>query len=230
MLENPTTDRDTTQTRLNDCWNKIGDKNQSGKRCEKLAEMIRCRNCPVFITAGRSLLDRPLDEEYQRQLTEHYGSPIQAVKTHYRKSFVFRAGNEWLGLRPSLIHEIVNMGPIHSIPHKSSRVFRGIVNIRGRLEICVSIGGVLRIEPAHTKYGLSPERLVVVVKAGQSVVFPVSEVMGPVQYEKDDVKPLPITISGSKAAYTKGILSINGKDIGLLDDVLLFRVLTRNLE
>jgi len=222
MLENTTTE-------LNDCWNKIGDKALSGKRCEKLEEMVRCRNCPVFITAGRSLLDRPLDEEYQRQLTEHYGLPIQAAKTHSRKSFVFRAGNEWLGLRSSLVHEVVNMGPIHSIPHKSSRVFRGIVNIRGRLEICVSIGGVLRIEPVHPKYGRSPERLVVVVKAGQSVVFPVSEVMGPVQYEKNDVKPLPITISGSKAAYTKGILSINGKDIGLLDDVMLFRVLTRDL-
>lgn len=212
------------------CWSQIGDKAFSNKRCERLAEVIRCRNCPVFIAAGRRTLNQPFDEEYQRQLTEHYSSPISPPKTQSRKAFVFRAGNEWLGLRSSLIHEVVNMGPIHSIPHKSSRIFRGIVNIRGRLELCVSIGGVLRIEPAHTKYGLSPERLVVVVKAGQSVVFPVSEVMGPVHYDKKDIKPLPITISGSKAVYTKGILSISNKDIGMLDDVLLFRILTRNLD
>ena len=123
------------------------------------------------------------------------------------------------------------MGPIHSIPHKSSRIFRGIVNIRGRLELCVSIGGVLRIEPGAVRQGTpAPERLIVAAKGGQSVVFPVSEVMGPVPYNSSALKPLPITVSGSKAVYTKGILRINNQEVGILDDTMLFRILARNLE
>ncbi len=227
MQKHPNTNIPTSK-KPDDCWNRIGEKTSHDNQCERLAEVIRCRNCPVFIEAGRSLLNRPLNLEFQQKLTEHYSKPLPPPKTHARKAFVFRAGKEWLGLRSSLISEVVNMGPIHSIPHKSSRLFRGIVNIRGRLELCVSIGGVLRIEPSRAKYSLSPERLVVVIKAGQSVVFPVSEVMGSIEYDKKDIKPLPITISGSKAVYTKGVISILNKEIGLLDDVLLFRILTRN--
>jgi len=216
---------------IDDCWNRIGDRSGRNVKCERLEKIAMCRNCPVFISAGRRLLDRPLSEEYRRKLNERYGSPPPSPQIQSRKSFIFRAGNEWLGLDFSLIHEVVNMGPIHSIPHKSSSILRGIVNIRGRLELCVSIGGVLRLEPAPKKYGyISPERLVVAVKGGQSLVFPVSEVLGPIQYDKEDMKPLPITISGSKAVYTKGILTMGSKDIGLLDDALLFRILTRNLE
>lgn len=216
---------------IDDCWNRIGDRARQDVRCEQLRKVGLCRNCPIFIDAGRRLLDRPLSDEYRQQLNERYGSPPPSPKIHSGKSFIFRAGNEWLGINSSLIQEVVDMAPIHSIPHKSSRIFRGIVNIRGRLELCVSIGGVLRLEPGSKKYGYtSPERLIVVVKADQSVVFPVSEVLGQVQYDEEDIKPVPVTISGSKAVYTKGILTMDSKDIGLLDDDLLFRILTRNLE
>jgi chemotaxis-related protein WspD len=215
---------------IDDCWNRIGERADKKIRCQRLTEFSLCRNCPHFIAAARLLLDRPLPDEYQAQLTEEYEQPLVRPAKHGKTAFVFRAGYEWLGLRASLINEVVNMGPIHSIPHKSSRIFRGIVNVRGRLEICVSVGGVLRLEPAsQPPRAASPERLVVVVKGGRSVVFPVSEVLGPVQYEQDDILPLPITISGSKAVYTKGILHYDDKEIGLLDDVLLFRILIRNL-
>jgi chemotaxis-related protein WspD len=222
--------RAETDNSPDDCWSRIGEKAPHDRRCERLVEIIRCRNCPVFINAGRRLLNRPLNEEYQRQLTEHYGAPTTTAKTKSMKSFVFRVGSEWLGIHSDLIREVVNMGAIHSIPHKSSRIFKGIVNIRGRLELCVSIGGILRIEPDRGDYGRSPERLIVISRAGQSMVFPVSEVLGPLRYEKDDIKPLPPSVSGARAVYTKHILISPKREISLLDDVLLFRILTRNLE
>jgi len=216
------------------CWNRIGVWSQQKPAvCDKLEHIGHCRNCPLYAKAGRTLLNRPLSEDYKNELSETYSTPLASERSDTRKAFVFRAGGEWLALRSSLIQEVVDMGPIHSIPHKSSRIFRGIVNVRGKLELCVSIGGVLRIEPG--KKGpvpvANPERLIVTAKAGQSVVFPVSEVLGPVQYKIDELKPLPITVSGSKAVYTKGIITIDDKfDVGLLDDKLLFRILTRNLQ
>ncbi len=128
------------------------------------------------------------------------------------------------------------MGPIHSIPNISSKALRGLVNIHGRLQICVSIGRVLGLEKlAKTEDQLdpdyiSPERLVVVLQENLLVAFPVSEVKGIVRYTPEMIKDLPVTVSGSKAVYTMGILNLEGKDIGLLKDKPLFKTLTKDLE
>ncbi len=215
---------------VTNCWSQIGALSNT-RNCKKLAEYGHCRNCPTYSEAGKRIMNQPLTEEYRKELTKAYEHDEPAPETrHFHTIFVFRAGEEWLGLRSNLIKEVVDMGPIHSIPHKSSRVFRGLVNVRGRLELCVSIGGVLRIEPALKKNTFSsPERLIVAEKSGQSVVFPVSQVQGPHQYDPKDIKPLPVTVSGSKAVYTKCILGLPDKDVGILDDTLLFRILARNL-
>ena len=125
---------------------------------------------------------------------------------------------------------------IHSLPHIKSKALRGLVNIHGRLQVCVSIGRVLGIEKRvrtaeelDSEY-ISPERLVVVHQGKHLVAFPVSEVRGIVRYTPEMVKELPVTVSGSKAVYTMGILHWDGKDIGLLKDKPLFETLTKDLE
>jgi len=216
---------------IDDCWNRIGVFSKGQKSCELLAKFAHCQNCDQYANSGRLLLSRPLPDDYRLELSERFRQPAQLEAETSKKAFIFRAGDEWLGVKSALIKEVLDMGPIHSIPHKSSRIFRGIVNIRGRLELCVSIGGVLRIEPGTRRQsGIpAPERLIVAAKGGQSIVFPASEVMGPVPYNTNALKPLPITVSGSKAVYTKGILNINGQEVGMLDDAMLFRILARNL-
>jgi chemotaxis-related protein WspD len=62
------------------------------------------------------------------------------------------------------------------------------------------------------------------------ITFPVSEVLGIVRYTPEMIKDLPVTVSGSKAAYTTGILCIKEKDVGLLKDKPLFKILTKDLE
>lgn len=234
---------------IDDCWNKIGVFSRGEKNCPRLLESAHCQNCPQYISSGRLLLNRPLSDDYRLELTERLRQPQSPKAKKTQSAFIFRAGDEWLGVSASLIKEVVDMGPIHSIPHKSSRIFRGIVNIRGRLELCVSIGGVLRIKPGTPRPGTqAPERLIVAAKvigsrqptaartelsnlwgSEQSIVFPVSEVMGPVPYDSSKLTPLPITVAGSKAVYTKGILNINNTEVGMLDEAMLFRILARNL-
>jgi len=216
---------------IDDCWNQIGVWSGKDQRCERLEQAGHCRNCPIYGNTGRNLLNRPLTPEYRKELVAIYEKSKSTIPKDSISAMVFNAGGEWLALPSSLIHEIVDMGPIHSIPHKSSRIFRGIVNIRGKLELCVSLGGVLRIENRCREHrGFpTPERLIVANKDDRSVVFPVTEVLGTLRYTLDSLTPLPVTVSGSKAVYTKGVLNMEGRDIGLLDDKLLFRILTRNL-
>ena len=141
-----------------------------------------------------------------------------------------------MALPSHMIQEVVNMGPIHSIPNITSKALRGLVNIHGNLQICVSIGRVLGLEKLiRTEEELdpdyiSPERLVVVLQDNHLVAFPVSEVKGIIRYTPDMIKDLPVTVSGSKAVYTMGILYLDGMDIGLLKDKPLFKTLTKDLE
>ena len=126
------------------------------------------------------------------------------------------------------------MSAIHSLPHRNSAILRGVVNIRGKLELCFSIGAVLGIERFEkqteeaSKY-ISPSRLVVMAHEGERVVFPVSEVYGSFRYSENMLQQLPVTVSGSKAAFTRGILCVENMDVGFLDEEALFEALTRNM-
>lgn len=223
-----------TSFEIDDCWNRIGIGRTGADRCPELAKVNHCRNCPVFARTGRRLLRIAPPEEYRRECTRALAAEKSVKPANIKTAFVFRTGNDWLALPSYMIQEVVNMGPIHSLPNITSKALRGLVNIHGRLQICVSIGRVLGIEKGlRTEAELdpdyiSPERLVVVRQENHLVAFPVSEVKGIVRYTPDMVKEPPVTVSGSKAVYTEGILQLDGKDIGLLKNKPLFKTLTRD--
>jgi chemotaxis-related protein WspD len=225
-----------TDLKIDDCWNRIGVWRKGTEQCPRLDKVLHCRNCDVFSKTGRTLLKAAPPEGYRSEWTKILAMEKEAKATNVKSAFVFRAGGEWLALPSHMIQEVVNMGPIHSIPNIRNKVLRGLVNINGRLQICVSIGRVLGIEKlAKTEEQLepdyvSPERLVVVLQKNNLVAFPVSEVKGIIRYFPEMIKDLPVTVSGSKAVYTMGILHIDGKDIGLLKDKPLFKTLTKDLE
>ena len=223
------------QSAVSDCWKKIGVWGTSEERCPELLKVIHCRNCPVYTSAGRHLLDRDVPENYRREWTATFAKVKSEKKVTIHSVFVFRTGGEWLALPAKLIQEVVEFGVIHSLPHRSNPVLRGLVNIRGKLELCFSIGAVLGIErlektgDKEEKY-ISPSRLVVAERNGQRIVFPVSEVYGSFRYAEGMLQQLPVTVSGSRAAFTRGILCVQNFDVGFLDDHLLFESLMRNLQ
>jgi chemotaxis-related protein WspD len=222
--------------KIDDCWNRIGVWKTGAERCPELDKIDHCRNCPVFSETGRKLLRISPPEEYRSEMTKILSTEPDIKPVDVKSVFVFRAGTEWLALPSDMIQEVVNMGPIHSIPNINSKVLRGLVNIHGRLQICVSIGSVLGLEKLKKTEEqldpdyISPERLVLVLQHNHLVAFPVSEVKGTIRYTSDMTKDLPVTVSGSKAVYTMGILYLEGKDIGLLKDKPLFKTLTKDLE
>ena len=226
---------EVTDLKIDDCWNLIGVWRTSKERCPELDNFIHCSNCPVFSKTGRLLLRTNPPEGYRSEWTSILAKEKKVKQINVNSAFVFRAGNEWLALPSNLIQEVVNMGPIHSIPNINSKVLRGLVNIHGRLQICVSIGRVLGLEKLEKTDEqlapdyISPERLVVVLQKNQLVAFPVSEVKGTIRYTPAMLIDLPVTVSGSKAVYTMGIIHLDGKDIGLLKDKPLFKTLTKDL-
>ncbi|MFC1524504.1 chemotaxis protein CheW [Thermodesulfobacteriota bacterium] len=225
----------THSTNFDECWQTIGVWGKSEERglCPRLKEVVHCHNCPVYSAAGRRLLDREPPAEYIQEWTGILAKEKSVTETDSGSAFIFRAGGEWLALPATLIQEVVNMGLIHTLPHRSTNILRGVVNIRGKLEICLSIGGVLGLE--REEFQQLPgfragERLIVARREGLNIVFPVSEVMGIIRFTSDMLRNLPVTVSGAKANFTRGILCIKDQDIGFLDDKILFETLTRSLE
>jgi len=226
----------TLDLKIDDCWNRIGVWRSGSEKCPELDKIIHCRNCPAFAKTGRKLLRTEPPEGYRNEWTGILSREKTVEQADVKSAFVFRTGSEWLALPSRMIQEVVAMNSIHSIPNIDNTALRGVVNIHGRLQICVSIGNVLRLQKQKkTPEQLDPdyistERLVVVIQNNQLVAFPVSEVKGTIRYTTEMVKELPVTISGSKAVYTMGIINLDGIDIGLLKDKPLFKTLTKDLE
>lgn len=217
---------------LTSCWHTIGVWGKSGKRCEKLSDLPHCRYCPVFAEAGRMMLDRELESEYRNELTRLIAQKKPEHPSDLVSGFIFKAGAEWLALASIHVQEIVEMGAIHSVPHRTNSVFRGLVNVRGKLELCFSVGGILGLEPAirdDQDRQAAPERLVVASRGEFRLVFPVTEVIGSRRFRQAEIRKAPVTVSRSRAAFTRGIITIDSRDIGLLNEPVLFDEFERNL-
>lgn len=212
---------------INDCWNKIGVRGDSS--CPLLQQYVHCRNCPVHANAAAVLLDKAVPAGYQAEWTQHVAEPKQADQDGTESMFIFRIGPEWLALPSAVFVEVADLGPIHSLPHRHSRVVQGLCNVRGELLVCVSLGETLVLEPEKTARRGAYKRLLVIQRAGSRLVFAVDEVAGLHRFHPQDLKEVPATVAKTTATYTKAILPWQNKAVGYLDDQLLFYTLNRSL-
>jgi chemotaxis-related protein WspD len=234
---------DTTST-VERCWDEIG---IAGDRsCPKLADFIHCRNCPVYSSAGRNLLERSLPANYRQEWTQlfavkkndsdvqHYHTashPLATTNTH--TVLIFRLQKEWFALSAQVLKETVTPSSIHTIPQRSNQILRGLVNIRGELLLCVSLNNLLHLETAETQpQSLSPliySRMVVVEKGGHAWVFAVDELYGIQKFNTDELRHSPSGATSVAQTYTKGFFHWRSRSLSYLDDELLFTSLNRKV-
>lgn len=218
---------------LDDCWNRIGVWSPEKASCPELKHFVHCRNCYRYSAAGRQVLERPVPSAYRREWTERFMHAKHSHEDTSRSVLLFRLGDEWLGIGSLFVNEITPMRTIHSLPHKNDSLVKGLVNIRGELQICVSIGSILNLEKARESYTTDHEileRMIFIEKDGQSFVFPVSEVHGIFHYADSVLQATPATVAKSRHSYTSGILNWDDRHVGVLDHELLFYALARGLQ
>ena len=196
------------------CWNEIG--TQGEATCPELLKVIHCRNCPVYSQAAVRLLDRPLLPDYRREWTECYAQPKQLAASSRTSVLLFRIHAEWLALPTLAFQEIAEHRLVHSLPHRRQGLVLGLVNIRGELLICVSLGHLLGAEQASPSHAprRSYDRLLVANWAGNRLVFPADEVCGIHRFERSDLREPPATVAKSNPTYTQGLVSWQGKTAG----------------
>lgn len=209
---------------VQDCWNKIG---IAGDRsCPELAKHIVCQNCPVFAAAARTLFERPAPEGYLDEWTQALGHASQGLECDHVSVVILRLGSEWLALAASFLVEVTPPKTIHAVPHRSNDVFRGLVNIRGQLQLCVSLHGVLGIRngsaPAapgngSTQHAAKP-LLVVVQQAGERWAFLADEVLGVERIPRSDLRKVPGTLANPVNGFSQAIFTIRDRHVGFLDE------------
>ena len=213
-----------------DCWSRIGVLGGDGS-CVELEKFIHCRNCPVYSAAGAKLLDRALPIDYRQDWTEHFSRAKQIATPGRTSAVVFRIGTEWLALPTSVFQEVAERRAIHSLPHRRHGFVLGLINIRGELLVCVSLGRLLgleketKMEKPRTMY----DRLLVANWDSQRLTFPVEEVYGIHRFHLEELKDPPATIAKANPTYTRGLLPWQKRNVGFLDAELVFSTLNRSL-
>ena len=222
----------TDTLKINDCWNKIGVWSNSDNRCEKLDDVIHCYNCDVYSNAGRSLLNRESPDGYGDDWADILASEKKSKSKNLQSAVVFRLGGEWMSLPVSIINEITLLRNIYDIPHNRNKKIRGMVNIRGELIICMSLGNLLGVEKPDDDFVYnehSINRLITIREANGCIVFPVSEIDGIIHYEKDELATAPDTVRNSTKNLIKGVTVVNDKNVGCIDYSALLSEISGNL-
>ena len=222
-----------TTIELDDCWKTIGIWRTGKTRCEKLDDVIHCYNCETYSLAGRTLLDREAPEGYEQEWTDVLASEKNIQEKNLKSIVVFRLGTEWLSLPVSMIGEITLIRDIFDLPHNHNKNLRGIVNIRGELIICMSLGyliGVERPDDEWLKQDRSIQRLIMMREGSGYIVFPVSEVHGIARHHPDELNQAPDTIKKTSLSFIKGIIKWQDNNVGCIDEDALTAEILKNLK
>ncbi|MFO0907800.1 MAG: chemotaxis protein CheW [Isosphaeraceae bacterium] len=213
-------------TTRDDCWNRIG---TSGDRsCPELVEVIQCRNCSVFSQAATDFFKRRAPEGYLDEWARNLAAPTALKRGDEFSLLVFRLGSEWFALRTRIIVEVTPLRPVHSIPHRSNEVLAGLVNLRGRLHLIVSLHGLIGIDRpngAGSENASSSGRLVVMRHEGSSWVFAAEEVEGVRRFDRGELRTIPSNLANPVSSFTQSVIVDEGRTIGVLDDARVFSAL-----
>jgi chemotaxis-related protein WspD len=214
-----------TSSPIDFCWSRIGVAGDGS--CVELARVIHCRNCEVYARAGRALLEQAPPAEYLEHWAAQLAAPAQRDDQETLSTVLFRVAAERLALPTTAFVEAIEVRRVHRVPHRSSAIFLGLANVRGELQLCVSLAALLSIEPQTGEARPSRPRFAVIERGGQRWVFPVDELLGVQRVARDALTPPPATVAGDAQALTGALFELAGERIALLDADLLFARLAR---
>ena len=102
--------------------------------------------------------------------------------------------------------------------------------------VCVSLAAVLgataqpeAIPTPPSQRRAAVPRLLVARSTAGAVVFPVDEVQGMERFRTRELKEVPATVAQAQATYTRALLSLSDRTVGLLDEQRLFYTVERAL-
>src|SRR5260221_7164238 len=188
-----------------DCWHHIGVAGDAS--CPELAHVGHCRNCPVYAEAGEGFFERPMPEEYRKDWTDLLRKSKEGHQAGTESVLVFKTGDEWLALPTTLLREIMEIRAVHRVPLRSSAVLLGLVNVRGEIQLCISLAGLLGIELADDEPAgnNSARRMIVADRGGEIWAFPADRIHGTHPIQSNSLIATPSTVERAPSRFTRGV-------------------------
>lgn len=213
---------------MKECWNQIGVWSKQAAKCEKLLDVVHCRNCEVFAKAGKRAIEKAASKEYIDQWTKVYAQvSAKQIKKQY-SVVIFRLGMEWFCLPTEFFKGIENLNVIHSIPRVYNQILIGLVNIKGAVKLCFAVDKLLELDPGNTAgentIGIY-KRLLVLEHQNQNYVFPVDEVGGVERIDETALETLPSNLNEKHANLVKGVMKSQSGRVAVLNAPRLFGAL-----
>lgn len=214
--------------RIGDCWNRIG--LYGDQSCPELPNVTHCRNCFVFASAGRVLLERTPTESYRKAVTREYAEVKKHDDSPEISIVVFRLGREFYALPTRAFAEIALMSTIRKIPHKRDPVLLGVTSVRGEVLLCVSLAALFDVDRIEEpSVNARDARLMILNDDGATWAAPVDELEGIFHCPEARLREAPSTVSRSAADYCRGIIEFEREPIALIDENRLFEGVKRSL-
>jgi chemotaxis-related protein WspD len=224
---------------LPECWRRIG---VSGDRsCPELEAYVHCRNCPVLAAAARTFFDRGAPAGYLDDWRAILEEPAVVPATDTTSVLVFRLGHEWLALPAAVLVEVTTRRRLHRLPHRSGGVLAGLVNIRGQLQLCVSLHALIGIADGPPPIAAATDadaprdtaRLLVVERpggeAGDRWVCGVDEVAGVHRVTAGMLRAVPSTVGHAGGRLSSALFAWQDRTVALLDEARLFEALQERI-
>lgn len=193
---------------LDHCWRRIGVYG-GDHSCALLAETLHCRNCQVFADAARTMFARESEPESAAEWKD-----ARDVEGEVRGALVFRLGPQWLGLPPALVAEVAARQPVRRLAHRTTGRLEGVVNVRGELHLCVSLGELLGL--GRTGEGEAGSRMVLVRGEARVLAFRCDEVLGLQHFPAADLQPPPDTLPEVLGECVEGLFPWKAGHVAML--------------
>jgi chemotaxis protein methyltransferase WspC len=215
------------------CWKREGIFGEAC--CLHLDQLDSCYYCPVFCNQGRALFERPVPRDYRASWTNLLRQPKPEPPSELTSILVFRLWEERFALGIDKIIEVGPPGKVHSVPNRTGRIFRGLMNVVGSIRLCVSLHELLELIPtdrAGTPAGQRPlERMILIGEEDEIWAFWADEVYGIHRY-------LPAGLSSASepgtsqmaATFIKGTTAYQEHGVRVLDGDLLLAGLKRVIQ
>jgi chemotaxis-related protein WspD len=215
--------RPAKNNKNDNCWSSIGVWGNAQEKCDRLSEVIHCRNCDVFSMAGRGVFETRPPAGYLSQWQKEISNKKEERQKGDIGVMVFRLGEEWLALPVEYLQEIVEERKIHKIPHNKGTYILGIVNIGGEVNTCYSLMSLLEIDENVERNKNELQRLIVISVNGEKFVIPVCEISGLSRYSSADLLPSPATLGKKMGAYLDGMFQLKKRQVAALNVEQIYR-------
>ena len=196
------------------CWRHIGVRGD--RTCDRLPAVIHCQNCEVFSNAAKGLLDRQASDEYLQELTGFVAEPAESRNLANQSVLLFALGSENYAVWARDVLEVAETAPARRVPHRSNGTFLGLVNIQGRLELCMSLAGLLGIARGAAAAD-EKQRVLVVTHSGARWVFAIDAVKGMHRVHSTALLEVPATSARRASVFLSGLLTHPAGRFGVLD-------------